>query len=210
MMNLRSRFLALALAAPCGWLVGCNAPGDDDGGAPAHEEALVEADEVDVAEANVSEAVEKGAPPVEGATSADQCNISGFPKPWGTKNWRSLGSVSLYSSADNLCWFSVVTSPSRTKLCAWVDDPVLGTRGKVCKSNKTSVTSDNVFAIGAPAAWGSRNGFPIWFDPLPFRLEGAEHGHRRFAGAARAGVRFAVRLRPARAPPPRGLSSDVS
>lgn len=173
MMNLRSRFLALVLAAPCGWLVGCNAPGDgsSDEAAPAQAEALAEAEELDVAGADVGDAVEK-APPVEGATSADQCNISGFPKPWGTKNWGSLGSVSLYSSADNLCWFSVVNSPSRAKLCAWVDDPVLGTRGKVCKSNTTSVTSDNVFAIGVPAAWGSRNGFPIWFEPLSEATEG--------------------------------------
>jgi hypothetical protein len=166
-MNLRSRFFTAALAAPCFWLAGCGAAADDaDDVAPAQEEeAVAEAEEVDVAGVDADEAAERGAPIEAGATAAgDQCSISGFPKPWGSRAWGSV-SIALFSNANETCWFTTVTSPSRLNLCAWVDMPIIGNRGKVCASSAYTVTSHNVIGVSVPIARGTMAGFPIWYDP---------------------------------------------
>ncbi len=167
-MKLRSRFLAPALAAPCFWLAGCSAAADDiDGAAPAQgEEALAEAEGVDVASVDVDdEAAEKGAPVEASAVAAsDMCTISGIPKPWGNRRWGSV-SIALFSDANNQCWYTTVTSPSRLNLCAWVDAPIVGNQGKVCASNAYSVTSRKVFGPGVSIARGTMAGLPIYYKP---------------------------------------------
>lgn len=100
---------------------------------------------------------------------ADQCTISGFPKPWGGADW-GPARVELWSDQAETCFYSRVTNTSSTSLCAWVDHPLFGQSGKRCTTG-TSVTSYKVPAFGMPGgafeAWGTVSSpyLFIWYLP---------------------------------------------